>query len=91
MMAGGGLPWEAVCRSVVDGISMVIHMTRREGRRYVEDAIQVGSYSLSRKRFEWKPLSLVLAGAQTAEPAVASQGGDSPSPGMEVTRLGPCG
>ena len=25
------LPWEVTCRGVVDGISMVIHMTRREG------------------------------------------------------------
>ena len=29
------LPWEVTCRGVVDGISMVIHMTRREGKRYV--------------------------------------------------------
>ena len=26
------LPWEVTCRGVVDGISMVIHMTRREGK-----------------------------------------------------------
>ena len=60
MMAGGGLPWEAVCRSVVDGISMVVHITRREGRRYVEDAISVGSYSLDKKRFTWKPIEFKL-------------------------------
>lgn len=60
MMAEGGLPWEAVCRSVVDGISMVVHITRREGRRYVEDAISVGSYSLDKKRFTWKPIEFKL-------------------------------
>ena len=38
------LPWEVTCRGVVDGISMVIHMTRREGRRYVEEALHVGDY-----------------------------------------------
>ena len=60
MMAEGGLPWEAVCRGVVDGISMVVHMTRREGRRYVEDAISVDGYSLARKRFLWKPIPFEL-------------------------------
>ena len=90
MMAGGGLPWEAVCRSVVDGIAMVVHMTRREGRRYVEDAIQVGSYSLSKKRFEWKPIPFELAGAQTAGSAVIPQAGDSPGPRAPLTRQGPC-
>ena len=35
------LPWEVTCRGVVDGISMVIHMTRREGKRYVEEALHV--------------------------------------------------
>ena len=31
MQGGGELPWEVTCRGVVDGIAMVIHMTRREG------------------------------------------------------------
>ena len=30
MQGGGKLPWEVTCRGVVDGIAMVIHMTRRE-------------------------------------------------------------
>ena len=34
MQGGGELPWEVTCRGVVDGIAMVIHMTRREGRRF---------------------------------------------------------
>ena len=38
------LPWEVTCRGVVDGISMVIHMTRREGKWYVEEALHVGDY-----------------------------------------------
>ena len=38
-MQAGELPWEVVCRSVVDGISLVLHMTRVQGRRYVEEAI----------------------------------------------------
>ena len=39
MQGGGELPWEVTCRGVVDGIAMVIHMTRREGRRFVEEAV----------------------------------------------------
>ena len=31
MQGGGDLPWDVTCRGVVDGIAMVIHMTRREG------------------------------------------------------------
>ena len=36
MQGGGELPWEVTCRGVVDGIAMVIHMTRSEGRRFVD-------------------------------------------------------
>ena len=31
MQGGGELPWEVTCRGVVDGIAMVIHMTRPMG------------------------------------------------------------
>ena len=44
MQAEGALPWEVTCRGVVDGISLVVHVTRRGGRRFVEEAIQVGCY-----------------------------------------------
>jgi len=44
MQAGGEIPWDVTCRSVVDGIAMVIHMTRREGRRFVEEALFVNGY-----------------------------------------------
>ena len=39
MQGGGDLPREVPCRGVVDGISMVIHMARREGRRFVEERV----------------------------------------------------
>ena len=31
MQGGGDLPWDVTCLGVVDGIALVIHMTRREG------------------------------------------------------------
>ena len=46
MQGGGELPWEVTCRGVVDGIAMVIHMTRREGRRFVEEAVYVKGYEV---------------------------------------------
>ena len=36
-MQAGGLPWEVLCRSVVDGISVVVHTSRIKGRRAVEE------------------------------------------------------
>ena len=32
------------CRGVVDGIALVIHMTRADGRRFVEEAAVVRGY-----------------------------------------------
>ena len=34
-----------LCRGMVDGIAMVIHMPRREGRRVVEEAAFVHGYA----------------------------------------------
>ena len=44
MQAGDALPWEVTCRGVVDGIALVLHVARRSGRRFVEDALQVCGY-----------------------------------------------
>ena len=55
MQDGGGLPWKVLCRSVVDAITMVLHMARRSGRRYVEDAIFVHGYDSSLERWNFTP------------------------------------
>jgi len=55
MQDSGALPWEVTCRNVVDGIAMVIHLTRREEKRFVEEAIEVGGYDSGRKRFSFTP------------------------------------
>ena len=44
MQGAGDLPWDVTCRGVVDGIAMVIHMTRADGRRVVEEAAFVNGY-----------------------------------------------
>ena len=56
MQGGGELPWEVTCRGVVDGIAMVIHMTRREGRRFVEEAVFVKGYEAAGNRWFIEPV-----------------------------------
>ena len=52
MQGEGDLPWEITCRSVVDGIQMVVHMTRRHGRRFVEEALFVEGYDAVENRWD---------------------------------------
>ena len=56
MQGGGELPWEVTCRGVVDGIALVIHMTRREGRRFVEEALLVEGYDAPQNRWLIEPI-----------------------------------
>ena len=49
---GGDLPWDVPCRGVVDGIAMVIHMTRADGRRVVEDAAFVRGYDAGTNQWD---------------------------------------
>ena len=42
--ATGRLPWSVTCRSIVDGVRMVVQMTRRQGMRYAEEALFVEGY-----------------------------------------------
>ena len=51
MQAGGALPWEVTCRGVVDGISLVLHMARQRGRRFVEEAVRVRGYDSAANRW----------------------------------------
>ena len=57
MQAEGALPWEVTCRGVVDGISLVLHITRQRGRRFVEEAIQVQGYDAATGRWITEPIS----------------------------------
>ena len=52
MQGGGSLPLEVTYRGVVDGIAMVIHMTRREGRRVVEEAVFVEGYEAKENQWD---------------------------------------
>ena len=61
MQGGGELPWEVTCRGVVDGIAMVIHMTRHEGRRFVEEAVFVKGYEA--RDNQWDIQRIAVEGA----------------------------
>ena len=74
MQGGGELPWDVTCRGVVDGIAIVIHMTRREGRRFVEEAAVVHGYDAGTTTWDSHRLDHV-----TVQGRVARTGASSPS------------
>ena len=59
MQGGSELPWDVTCRGVVDGIAMVIHMTRHEGRRLVEEAAVVNGYDTETNTWDIQRLDRV--------------------------------
>ena len=59
MQGGGDLPWDVTCRGVVDGIAMVIHMTRADGRRVVEEAAFVNGYDAGSNTWDVQRLDRV--------------------------------
>ena len=67
-MQAGDLPWEAVCRSVVDGIALVLHMTRIEGRRLVEKALFVKGYETTENQWVVQPVWSVTEEPSPARP-----------------------
>ena len=75
MQGGGELPWEVTCRGVVDGIALVIHMTRREGRRFVEEAVFVKGYEAGENRWVIQPVWPLEA---LEEPGESSRAGRNP-------------
>ena len=52
MQGSGDLPWDVTCRGVVDGIALVIHMTRVDGRRVVEEAAFVNGYDAGTNQWD---------------------------------------
>ena len=94
MQGGGELPWEVTCRGVVDGIAMVIHMTRREGRRFVEEAAVRQGLRSERKPMEHSACLATAGGSSTAggafpgrEELVKALGDYSPQARNHFTRF----
>ena len=62
MQAEGALPWDIVCRSVVDGISLVVHTSRIAGVRAVEEVRHLHGYNAEGKAWQTTRFSEVPAG-----------------------------
>jgi pilus assembly protein CpaF len=50
--SGVELPYAAIRRSIADGIQLVIHLERRDGRRVVTELLRVGRYDAPTDRYE---------------------------------------
>ena len=59
---------------MVDGIAMVIHMTRREGRRFVEEAAFVQGYEAGENRWVIQPVWPSEALEEQGKPSRAEGG-----------------
>ncbi len=59
MQGGGDLSQDVTCRGVMDGIAMVIHLTRREGRSFVEEAAFVDGYDAGTNPWDVQRLARV--------------------------------
>ena len=66
-MQAGDLPWEVVCRGVVDGIALVLHMARSAGRRCVEEGLDVHGWRAEDNTWLTDPVATSQSppGAQT--------------------------
>ena len=62
--ASSRLPWSVTCRSIVDGVRMVVQMTRRRGLRFAEEALLVEGYDAATDCWEvetiWRGQSLAV-------------------------------
>ena len=54
--ATGRLPWSVTCRSIVDGVRMVVQMARRHGMRFAEEALFVEGYDAATDSWEVKTI-----------------------------------
>ena len=77
MQGSGELPWDVTCRGVVDGIAIVIHMTRREGRRFVEEAAVVRGYDAGTTTWDIHRLDHVTVQGRVARTGGPAAGGDA--------------
>jgi len=65
-MQARDLPWDAICRNIVNGISLVLHMSRIEGRRAVEEARYLTGWC--RDDNTWLTTPAYLPAAPEAQP-----------------------
>ena len=69
MMAGMELPHRVIRREVADGLNILVHLSRRHGRRVVTEILTVKSYDAERDQFE---LETLWSGSATTPEKVES-------------------
>lgn len=56
LQSGIELPYAAIRANIAEALSLVIHVERRSGRRFISEALEVKRYRVDDDRFEFQPL-----------------------------------
>lgn len=67
LQAGVELPYAAIRSNIADAVNMLLHIERRQGRRYVAEILEVQHYDPAQDKFE-------LTTIYRREPAIGSHG-----------------
>ena len=84
-MQAGDVPWEVVCRGVVDGIAVVLHIARTEGRRVVEDGIALTGWRAEDNTWLTEPLVPRTATTEAPRAPARSTRPTTPRPKKNAT------
>jgi pilus assembly protein CpaF len=52
MMSGVEIPHKAVRSNIADGLDLLVHMERRQGKRYVTEVVRMRRYDAAEDRYE---------------------------------------
>lgn len=53
LQAGVELPYAAIRSNIADAVNLLLHIERRQGRRYVSELVEVNSYDPANDRYEF--------------------------------------
>jgi len=56
MMAGIELPHRTVRANIADALGLVVHIERRDGKRFVNEVLRVKGYDSSEDRYDFEPI-----------------------------------
>ena len=56
LQAGVELPYTAIRSNIADAVNLLLQIERRQGRRYVSELLEVGSYDPANDKYEFKTI-----------------------------------
>ncbi len=56
LQAGVELPYAAIRSNIADAVNLLLHIERRQGRRYVSELVEVNSYDPANDKYEFTPI-----------------------------------